>query len=84
MSARPGWLDLALPSEEYKYIGTYMARREHKKMTTATAKKQLLVELNPELVKRLKKRLIDDELTYKAWVEQRIREYLISKKGGQR
>ncbi len=53
-------------------------------MTATTAKKQLLVELNPELVKRLKKRIIDDELTYKAWVEQRIREYLISKKGGQR
>ena len=52
-------------------------------MTTAT-RKQLLVELDPGLVKRLKKRLIDDGLTYKAWVEQRIREYLISKKGGQR
>ena len=49
-----------------------------------TAKKQLLVELDPEMVKRLKKRLIDDELTYKAWVEQRIREYLKTKKRGQR
>ena len=37
---------------------------------------QLLVKLDKELVKRFKKRLIDDELSFKAWLEQRIKDYL--------
>ncbi len=54
-------------------------------MDATTERKQLLVELDPAMIKRLKKRLIDDELTYRAWVERRIREYLQTpKKGGQR
>ncbi len=54
-------------------------------MVTTTVRKQLLADLDPDLFKRLKKRLIDDELTYKAWVERRIREYLQTpKKGVQR
>lgn len=41
---------------------------------------QLLVKLDRDLVKRFKKRLIDDELTYKAWLEKTIRDYLKERK----
>ncbi len=37
---------------------------------------QLLAEIDPDRIKALKKKLIDDELTYRAWLEQRIQEYL--------
>ena len=37
---------------------------------------QILAELDAELIKKLKKKLIDDGLSYRAWLEQQIREYL--------
>ena len=37
---------------------------------------QILAELDTELIKKLKKQLIDDGLSYRAWLEQQIREYL--------
>ncbi len=37
---------------------------------------QILAELDTELVKRLKKKLIDDDLSYRAWLERQILEYL--------
>ncbi len=37
---------------------------------------QILAELDTELIKALKKKLIDDGLTYRAWLEQRVQEYL--------
>ncbi len=37
---------------------------------------QILAELDTVLVKALKKTLIDDGLTYRAWLEQRVREYV--------
>ena len=39
-------------------------------------KKQLIAELDPALVKQFQKRLIDDGLTYRAWLEARINRYL--------
>ena len=37
---------------------------------------QLNAEVDPELAKALKIRLIQDDLTYRAWLERQIREYL--------
>lgn len=44
--------------------------------TATSAQAQLLAKLDRELVKRFRKRLIDDEVAYREWLEQRIREYL--------
>ena len=32
--------------------------------------------VDQDLIKALKKQLIDDDLTYRAWLEQRVRAYL--------
>ncbi len=40
---------------------------------------RILAEIDTNLVKSLKKRLIDDDLTYREWLDQRIREYLADK-----
>ncbi len=40
---------------------------------------QLNAEIDVELAKSLKIRLIQDDLTYRAWLERQIREY-VSKK----
>ncbi len=46
-------------------------------------KRRLIVELDIELLKRFKKKLIDDDTTYKKWLEDRIKEFLKPKnKGG--
>jgi hypothetical protein len=37
---------------------------------------QILAALDSELVKQLKKKLIDDGLSYRAWLERQILEYL--------
>ncbi len=37
---------------------------------------QLNAEVDPELAKALKIRLIQDDLTYRAWLERQIHEYL--------
>ncbi len=37
---------------------------------------QILAELDTELVKQLKKKLIDDDLSYRAWLESHVRKYL--------
>jgi hypothetical protein len=39
-------------------------------------KKMLLAEVDPELAKTLKKRLIDGGLTYREWLENAIMDYL--------
>ena len=36
----------------------------------------MLVKLDQELVKRFKKKLIDDDLSYKIWIQARIQQYL--------
>jgi len=53
----------------------------HYRMDEATLRKynQLLAEMDTALVKALKKRLIDDGLTYRAWLEERVREYVYGK-----
>jgi len=38
--------------------------------------KTLLAKIDPALAKRFRKRLIDDGLTYRAWLEARINRYL--------
>jgi hypothetical protein len=46
-------------------------------------KTQVMARLDPELVKRFRKRLIDDDLNFRAWVDRAIREYLQTpRKGG--
>ncbi len=41
-----------------------------------TRQSQLNAEVDPELAKALKIRLIQDDLTYRAWLERQIREYV--------
>ena len=40
---------------------------------------QILAEIDTNLVKALKKRLIDDDLTYREWLDRQIRKYLADK-----
>ena len=44
---------------------------------------QLMAKIDPELAKRLKKALIDDDLTFRAWLIARIEEYLKQKEAEQ-
>ena len=37
---------------------------------------RILAEIDTNLVKALKKRLIDDDLTYREWLDRQIRKYL--------
>ncbi len=37
---------------------------------------QLLARVDPDAARRLKKALVDEGLTYRAWLEPRIREFL--------
>ena len=37
---------------------------------------QMLAKVDVDLAKALKKRLIDDDLTFKAWLIARIKEYI--------
>jgi hypothetical protein len=37
---------------------------------------QMLVKVRCELAKKFKKKLIDDGLTYKAWLEKQIHTYI--------
>ena len=45
-------------------------------MAKTRKKTQLLALIDPALVKALKRKLITDELSYRAWLESRIREYV--------
>lgn len=45
-------------------------------------KRRLIVEFDIELLKRFKKKLIDHDITYKKWLEERIKEFLKPKKKG--
>jgi len=46
--------------------------------------KTLLAKIDPTMAKRFKKRLIDDGLTYRAWLEARINRYLEETKNDNR
>ena len=39
-------------------------------------RKQLLAEVDPALAKQFQKRLIDDGISYRSWLEARIRNFL--------
>ena len=46
--------------------------------------KQMLAEVDKAQAKRFRKRLIDDGLTYRAWLEARINRYLEETKNDNR
>ena len=45
---------------------------------------QLLGWIDIKLAKRLKRRLITEDMSYRAWLEARIREYLDGDTGGKK
>ena len=45
---------------------------------TMPRRTQISAEVEPELYKALKKKLIDDGLTIRAWIEQQARSYVSS------
>ena len=46
--------------------------------------KQLLAEVDPALAKKFQKKLIDDGIRYRAWLEARINRYLEETKNDNR
>lgn len=40
---------------------------------------QLMAKVDPDMARQFKKALIDDDVTFKAWLVKRINDYLVKK-----